>query len=382
MSRSARWCVVVCLMLICGCMPPPAEQPEPNTHLPGFDVWVPQGIVIKQGSHAAFGSYEVRSGLFARLLPEPLRALLPKQPPSTRVSWLVETHPTSEPFDVAAFLDGVMRGVSDDARGEIVSVGERRWISTYGSAERKLIAGYARCEPWLTVTFIVGMEGGYDESLARKIVKSVRCRIDAQKVPTLPVSFHVPKNFGLASNARQPTYISTAGGALVINFTNSNISRNPELMEKVMGAVFAAAMQIKTPLKATTRSITRKDGAPSTLNTLSGDLPDFRGQQFQVGTLYCKDLDATALLIFYPGADPSTNALELTKSMQCLEPDAVAPKHATVDTVFAPVCEAGDLVACQHFIMLMQQDMATGSVMSLERARARACELGDRTHCT
>lgn len=74
---------------------------------------MPKGVVVKQGSHPAIGSYEVRSGTSVPALPKPLRALFPERAPSTKVTWRVETFAFSEPVDVAALLDGALRGALD-----------------------------------------------------------------------------------------------------------------------------------------------------------------------------------------------------------------------------------------------------------------------------
>ena len=381
MSYYVRWCVVASLMLLWGCMPS-EEQPEPNTHLPGFDVWMPKGVVIKQDSHPAIGSYQVRSGTSLPALPQSLQALFPERAPSTKISWRVETVAFSKPADVAALLDGALRGLSITVKGKVVAAGEGRWTSTYEFAKGKIVAGYARCEPWLTIIFIIGLEGDVrDEKSAQKIVKSVRCRIGNQKAPSLNISLRVPEHFGLANNTDEPTYFSTSGGALVTNFTNGNIARNYSLLERVLGGMFAAGLGVKSPLKVSIAPIERTDGAVATLSTLTGHMRELGARGLQVGTLYCADLDLTAMVMVVADADPRTNSLEVAKSLECPKPGAEETKHASIDAVFSPICESGDLVACQRLIEFIQAGNATGNVMSLESARARACSLGDRNHC-
>jgi hypothetical protein len=381
MLLSARWCVVASLMLVCGCMPS-AEQPKPNTRLPGFDVWMPKGVVVKQGSHQAIGSYEVRSGTLLPALPAPLRAWLPERAPSTKITWRVETVAFSEPVDVAALFDGAISGVATNSKGRVVSLGNGRWTSTYEFGKGKLVAGYARCEPWLTIMFIVGLEGDvYDESSARKIVSSVRCNIGKKQPPSLRVSLRVPEHYGFARNTDEPTYFSTVGSGLVTNFTNGNIARDHRMLEKVLGGMFTAGFKSKSPLKVSVGAVVREDGVPSTLSVLSGEMGEMGQSELQVGTLYCPDLDLTAMVLILGSGDPRTNPLELTSSLECPKPDAAEPAHATIDAVFSPICESGDLVVCQRLIEFIQMGNATGSVMSLERARAKACSLGDRDQC-
>jgi hypothetical protein len=373
--------VVASLLLVGGCMPS-NEQPEPNTRLPGFDVWMPKGVVVKQGSHPAIGSFEVRSGTLVPALPEPLRALLPERAPSTKVSWRVETVAFSEAIDVAPLLDGAMRGIATNGKGKVVSVGEGRWTSTYEFGKGKLVAGYARCEPWLTIMFIVGLEGDvYDEKSARKIVKSVKCRIGDQKAPSLQISLRVPEHFGLASKTDQPTYFSTAGGGLVTNLTTGNIARDYKLLERTLGGMFAAAVGAQDPLQVSITPVARPDGMPATLGVMTGEMGDLSRREIEIGTLYCEDLDSTAMLLIFADGDPRTNSLELTKSLECPKPDAVETPSPTIDAVFSPVCESGDLGACRFLIEFIQAGNATGSILSLEQVRARACALGDHNHC-
>jgi hypothetical protein len=376
-----NWCVVLAsLMFVSGCMP--SKQPQPNTRLPGFDVWLPPGVVTKQRLHPAIGSYEVRSGTLLPALPAPLRAYLPERAPSTKISWKVETVAFSEPADVATLLDGALGGVAAVGKGRIARLGDGRWTSTYEFGKGKLVAGYARCEPWLTILFLVGLEGDvYDESSARKIVNSVSCRIGDQEAPSLRISLRVPEHFGLASNTDEPTYMSTAGGALVTNFTDGNIARNHQIMEKLLSGMFTAALQSKSPLKVAITPIERSDGATSALSVLTGDLGELEYPRLQIGSLYCPDLDLTAMVMIFADDDPKINSFELTRSLECPQRDAAATQHATIDDVFAPVCESGNLLVCQQLIEYIRVGNANGNVMSLEGARARACALGDRNHC-
>jgi hypothetical protein len=382
MSRQACCSVLAALMLLCGCVPS-AKEPEPNTHLPGFDVWMPKGLVVKQSTHPAIGNYQVRSGTALPALPGGLRALLPERAPSTKVSWRVETVAYSDPVDVAALLDAALSGLPVRGKGRVVAAGAGRWTSTYEFGKGKLVVGYMRCEPWLSITFFVGLEGDvYDESIARKIVRSVRCRIKDQKAPSLQVSLQVPANFGLASHTDEPTYFSTAGGAVVTNLTDGDVARDHSMLGKVLGGMFAAIVGAKSPLKVSTTAINRADGARSTLNVLTTDSPDAELHELHIGTLYCADLDSTAMLVvILPDGDPGNDALAITKSLECPKSDVAEARYPSIDAVFSPVCESGDLVVCQRLIEFIQAGNATGSVMSLERARARACSLGDRNHC-
>jgi hypothetical protein len=209
----------------------------------------------------------------------------------------------------------------------------------------------------------------------------VKCRIEDQKAPVLEVSMRVPEHFGRANNADEPTYFSTGGGGLVTNFTSGNIARDYRLLQKVLGGMFAAALGSNSPPKVTVTPIKRPDGAVSTLSTLSGNTGELGGGALQIGTLYCPDLDLTAIVLVFGGSDPRTNAAELTKSLECPKPDGEEMKHPTIDDVFAPACDGGDLNACRRLVELIQTGNAAGSVMSLERVRARACTLGARIHC-
>jgi hypothetical protein len=87
------------------------------------------------------------------------------------------------------------------------------------------------------------------------------------------------------------------------------------------------------------------------------------------------------MLLIFPDEDPRPNAQQLARSLECPKADIAEPEHPPIDVVFAPVCESGDLAACQRLIEYIQLGHANGSVMSLERARSRACTLGDRDHC-
>jgi hypothetical protein len=380
MSQHARHSFAAIMLLLCGCVPAD-KQPPPNTHLPGFDVWMPRGIVVRQTSHPAIGSYQVRSGTSLPALPQPLRDLFPERAPSTKVSWRVETVAFSEPADVAGLLDGALRGLSTSGKGRIVPAGKGRWTSTYEFGKGKLVAGYARCEPWLTIMFIVGLEGDvYDESVALKMVRSVRCRIGNQKAPSLQVSLRIPEHFGLARNTDEPTYFSTLGGGLVTSFTDGDIARDYRVLEKVLGGMFATAMGADSPLKVSITPIKREDGAPSTLSVLTDEKQ--KVGEVQIGSLYCAEMDSTAMVVIFPDGDPRTNPLELATSLGCPKSDAAETTHATIDAVFSPLCHSGDLGACRHLIEFIQSGNATGSAMSLVQAKAQACSLGVRDYCT
>jgi hypothetical protein len=375
-------CVVATMLLLWGCVPS-AEQPEPNTHLPGFDVWMPKGIVVRQTSHPAIGRYQVRSGTALPALPKALRSFFPERAPSTQVYWRVETTTFAEPADVKALMDGALRGLAIGSPGRLVSLGNGRWTSTYEFGRGKLVVGYARCEPWLSIMFLVGLEGDVsDESIALKIVKSVSCRIGKMPPPVLHVSLRVPDHFGLARNTDEPTYFSTAGGGLVTNFTNGNIARDPKMLKGVLSGMFATVLGSSSPPQVAIEPIARTDGAISMLGHLSGDLGELGSNgRVQIGTLYCPDLDSTAIVLVFGGNDPRTKPLEIAQSLGCPQANAVEPTFATIDAVFSPVCESGDLLACQLLAEYIQGGHATGGVMSLERARARACALGDRQSC-
>lgn len=381
MVRQAHWTLVATLLFLCGCAPS-AEEPEPNTHLPGFDVWMPTGIVVRKTSNPAIGNYQVRSGTAVPALPQPLRALFPERAPSTKVSWRVETTAFSEPADVAALLDSVMRGLATGGKGRAVAAGDGRWTSTYEFGKGKLVVGYARCEPWLTIIFMIGLEGDvHDERVALKIVKSVRCRIGKEPAPTLQLSLRVPAHFGLAHNTDEPTYFSTAGGALVTSFTDGNVARDKRLLKQVLGSIFATVLESRSPLDVSTAQIKRPDAALSTLNTLSARPRTGEVAEFEIATLYCADLDSTVMLLIFGDGDPRTSSADLAESLECPKPDAAQTSHASIDAIFSPVCESGDLLACQRLIEFIRTGNAAGSVMSLERARARACALGDRDQC-
>jgi hypothetical protein len=379
--------LVATLMLLCSCVPSD-EQLQPNVHLPGFDVWMPKGLVVKRSSHPSLGSYQVRSGTSLRQMPQPLRALLeplrgffPERAPSTKVSWQVETFAHSEEVDVVAWMDAALKGLATSGKGKVASAGKGRWTSTYEFGKGKLVVGYARCEPWLTIMFLIGLEGDVsDERVALRMVRSVKCRLGEQKPPDVDVLLRLPEHFGRAHNTDEPTYFSTSGGGLVTNFTEGNIARDYRILERVLGGMLTVAVEAKAPLKVSVAAIEREDGAPSTLSVLSGEIPDI-GSELRVATLYCSDMDATAMLIIFPDQDPRTNASEIARSLECPKPDAAEPKHPPIDAVFAPACASGDLGACQRLIEFIQSGHARGGVMSLERAQARACSLGDRDRC-
>ena len=383
----ANLSLLATLLLLCSCMPA-EEQLQPNVHLPGFDVWMPKGLVVKQSSHPAIGRYEVHSGTSLRRLPQPVRALLeplrgflPERAPSTKVSWRVETVAYSEEADIAAWMDGVLGGIATGGKGRVASAGAGRWTSTYDFGKGKVVVGYARCEPWLTIMFIIGLEGDVsDDRVPIRMVRSVKCRLGERKPPRLEVSLRLPEHFGRADQTDEPTFFSTSGGGLVTNFTEGNIARDYRLLERVLGGMLSVAAEAKSPLKVSVATVERADRAPSTLSVFSGEMPDI-GNEIRVATLYCADLDSTAMLLIFPDADPRTNAQQLAESLECPKADAAEPEHPPIDVVFAPVCESGDLAACQRLIEYIQLGHANGSVMSLERARAHACTLGDRDHC-
>jgi hypothetical protein len=343
---------------------------------------MPKGIVVKLSSHPAIGSYQIRSGTWLPALPKPLRRFFPERAPSTEVSWRVETVAFSEPADVAALMDGAMRGLATNGKGRVVQAGDGRWTSTYEFGKGKIIVGYARCEPWLSILFIVGMEGDVtDERVALKIVRSVKCRIENQQPPSLRVALQPPAHFGLANNTDEPMYFSTAGGALITNFTEGNIVRNQRTLKKVLGGMFAALLGSEAPMNVTIAPVKRTDGASATLNVLTTDAPGAEIRELQIGTLYCPDLDATFMVVIMTAGDPATNPLEVTRSLECPKSGAVHVRSRSIDEVFSPACESGDLAACQRLIEFIGAGNATGGVMSLDSARARACSLGDRNHC-
>jgi len=318
------------------------DEPAP-VQLPGFTVNLPSGDVINTSQLGFAGRHEIR-------LPEP--SMLDRMNPLSKriaqprvvVSW--SQHGLADGEWYVQLRGTLLKSFP----GENVQVlKEQRsskdsWVTVVGDAKAPVGFGTYRCEAGFNVDVVVAVSADAEEqfTFTRGIIESVRCALTDANRRRPEASMRLPKDFGRVLREQFPTYVTTAGEQVIVNFTTGDVLRNPKALNAVMAGTMSQAMGIPVAtLKMTTITVAqeseRKDGL------LRMETKD--GEAAYIGALWCPKLGITLLSVYSAPDASEARARVIVASISC--PGKPSDPPGDAKPTFEAACKKGDSTACQ-----------------------------------
>jgi hypothetical protein len=311
--------------------------------LPGFTLSLPGGDVITTSRLGFAGRHEVRLPG-----PSPLDRLNPLSKrvsePRVVVSWNQhgladgEWYPQLRGTLLKSFPGKNVQVLREHA------ISKHSWVTVVGDPKAPVGFGTRRCEAGFNVDVLVAVSTDIEEQFAftRKIIESVRCALTDANRRRPEAATRLPKRFGRVMREQFPTYVTTAGEQLIVNFTTGDVLMNPKALNAVMAGTISQATGIPlASLKMTTIAVAqqpeRKDGL------LRMDAQD--GVTAYVGALWCPQLGVTFLSVYTAPDVAESGARAIMSSISC--PDKPSDPPADARPAFDAACKKDDANACQ-----------------------------------
>jgi hypothetical protein len=303
-AAQALVCALAVLSAGCG---KKAERPSGfnRVNLPGFSIELPEGEVTKTSSAPTDGQHEIT-------LPKP--NLLEETFEKMHAAGKVQVEWSSQSFSQedwkTLLLSAMIQALDASTKGknEILkeaSAGKDRWLYVFGQPRSPVGIGVINCDPSFSVTVTLvryrDVERQFSELLS--IVKSVECAVSDSNRERPLAATRLPEKFGRTPDREVQIYQSFDGEQLVLNFTSSDVQRNPTTYRHLMRALMSSAMGMEIP-ESQLELLPASDPRPTGRSSLMRANFPATKESIYIGTLYCPKLDLS-LISMWTSRQPS-----------------------------------------------------------------------------
>jgi hypothetical protein len=337
-------CLVLTLLAGCG-RRADAGADYHRINLPGFSVEVPETIVVSTSNSPSTGKHTLKfpePGLLEKTFEEAHGAgklLLEWDSQAySREDWKKLLLPTFVQ-SFAAHVPGGSRILRE------AEPAKDRWVYVLGQDRAPVGIGVINCDSSFSVTVTFARHRDVDrtaEELTR-IVKSVQCAVAEANRARPVAAIRLPQKFGRTPDRDVQIYQSLDGEQFIVNFTQSDVQREPKLYRTIIRTLLANAMGLEI---AESQLRELPDGAPRPAgkNTLMRlDLPATQ-ESLYVGTIYCPAVELSLISIWY--APEASDQLARERHSQSGCPGEESTSTVDFEVIADAACKAGNTRFC------------------------------------
>jgi hypothetical protein len=310
-------CALAALSAGCGKQPEKASGLN-RVKLPGFSIELPEGEVANTSISPTDGKHEVT-------LPKPnlLEKTFEKMHDAGKVEveWSSQSYSQEEwktlllPAMIQTF-DVTIKGKNEILKQG--SAGKDRWLYVIGQPHSPVGVGVINCDPAFSVTLSLAhyrdVERQFDE--LQTIVKSVECAVTAANRERPLAATRLPEKFGRTPDREVQTYQSFDGEQLVINFTSSDMQRNPTIYRHLIRGLLASALRAEIP-ESQLELLAAGDPRPAGKSSLMRANFPATHESIYIGTLYCPKLDLSLISMWTSRQSSEQLARERQSQVGC-----------------------------------------------------------------
>jgi hypothetical protein len=223
--------------------------------------------------------------------------------------------------------------------------GKDRWVYVLGTPQAPIGAGVVNCDSEFSVSITFARYKDIERQFAEldRIVKSVQCEVtDANRARPIAAT-RLPRKFGQTPDRDIQIFQALDGEQLMINFTQTDVQRNPFLYRQIMRSMLVNSIGIEFPEKDLK---TLSPGSPSPAGKSSLMRLDFpaTNETLYIGTQFCPEIDLSLISMWTaPGASDQL-ARERQSQVGC--PGEESSATPTFASIADAACAAGEKQFC------------------------------------
>ena len=321
------------------------ESDYHRLNLPGFSVEVPEAIVVSTSNSPSSGKHTMK---FAE--PSLFETTFEKMhdPGKLVLEWNSQSYSREEWKKVAlpALVD-TFKGKVPDSGGILreKDVGKDRWLYVVGQALAPVGFGVVDCDPsfavWVTLARYRDVDRTAEE--LERIVKSVQCTVGDANRARPSAATRLPAKFGKTPDHDVQIFQALDGEQFIVNFSQSDVQRDPVLYRKLMRSLLANALGTDVPdssLEILPAGLPKPAGKSSLMRA---NFPA-TNESLYVGTQYCPDVGLSLISIW--SSPRATDQLARERQSQIGCPGEESSASPPFSSLADAACEAGEKQLC------------------------------------
>jgi len=313
--------------------------------LPGFSIEVLEGKVISTSASPSEGKHVIE-------LPAPgiLEKTLEKAHDVGRLVIEWSSQPLSQDewkkMLLPTFVDALNSGAnSDNQLLKEAASGKDRWIYVMGTPKVPIGFGVINCDTAFSVTVTFTRYRDVERQFAglSRIVNSVQCAVtDANRVRPIAAT-RLPAKFGRTPDRDVQIFQALDGEQVLINFTQSDVQRDPEVYRKIVRALLKNALGVDVP---DSQLEILPEGSPRPAGKSSLMRANFPATQeiLYVGTQYCPAMNLSVISMSF--SPKSTDQLARERQSQVGCPGEESTESPSFASIADAACSAGQKQFC------------------------------------